>query len=1123
MSVTLESRIESRISTDPVTALKIQDLAKITPSKHSGQIRQRYFDVKRKLPRSPSLRSAVAGRLLKNLVKSPSTGSAMLLLIDSFGRKPVRHVDVHERRTMQSLVLKLKKYKASKNDAKFNDTVRKFKQKYNSVREFSAKIGMHRTQVQRLISVPKRHARAMTQEQRNVVLDCYSSTDFSLQLPFKRHAKFFYLRSSLSEAYAKYARRQDKAGFRVFSESSVYRCLKKRFRTRKQIPFKDCQCDTCVNHSLLLDALIVAKVKGLKRRVTQNILRSFCPMVDEKKGSTNRKLEFSDTLDEALTDHNRECIFRECQKCGAVHFQDKLIKENPDVDWGKEVHWSQWQKVTVFGQSTQNEQGNKKNSFRPTDKIRFKGSLAQLLTLFTESLNDISKHIFHFRWQTEQFDQCKQQLQENDVMLVMDFAMNYAHRRQFEIQKGFFSRRTSTMHPVIAFYPCPHDCCDQVVKDEIMILSDDHTHDSHAVITYVDKALCHLREKGVTINRIVMWSDNCGAQYKNCKIFEHMSKIFDVLVMRCFFCAKHGKADADGAIGRLSQHLDTAIRSGKLEASSAAELVRYCNANLQLCQEDPEMCCHYQRHYYEVLENQINRDRPEIEPQTVEGTQKLHAVRNTGVAGILEVRESSCFCEVCFINEPGKCKNKRLVKPFAWARVYIDLVIDQSFENKLWKGFSEKFKNRRKFNFIPKSKSKGGNKARGKRRKRVSHKGKVRQVKINVPPGKESGPKVNRTNVKKRSLNIHISKAKSKDRSACSDMDTSDWSLPDLNETLESGRGNKHNDTSELESYQSPVAGRTREKTKRDGVVIKTSTPSHGSSEVVHVCSLSPIPKEEHAVCGKLSNDPDIIDLSHDFGEPGKETFNFDTFHRKLCGCKSYEELETVVHSEKSKIPPLAMRYVSDIQVNSDVIDNHSRRFLPSDLPIDLKLHHLIDIEPDGNCYYRCLSRLSYGDPERFTELRCRITVDSVLNMSNYLNHEYLMRDATHMHKAREDFTIATYYCLYSKASNAGQLSQTERGIKMAYKSEVLRTVRNAEYAGLWQFHSGANVLNCKIFMALSEKNFRANSRPDFNRLFLPSKCDRQSKMLGLLWIPSVEQRGKVEYNHIIPFIRLKR
>ena len=98
---------------------------------------------------------------------------------------------------MQSLVLKLEKYKASKNDAIFNYTVRKFKQKYNSVREFSAKIEIHRTQLQLLISVDKRHGIAMTQEQRNVVLDCYSSREFLLQLPFNRHAKYFYLRSSL--------------------------------------------------------------------------------------------------------------------------------------------------------------------------------------------------------------------------------------------------------------------------------------------------------------------------------------------------------------------------------------------------------------------------------------------------------------------------------------------------------------------------------------------------------------------------------------------------------------------------------------------------------------------------------------------------------------------------------------------------------------------------------------------------------------------------------------------------------------------------------------------------------------------------------------------------------------
>ena len=75
-----------------------------------------------------------------------------------------------------------------------------------------------------------------------------------------------------------YAKEQMKLGFRVLSQSSVYRCLKGRFCVRKKIPFKDTQCEDCVNSSLLVDALIVAKVRGIKRRNTENVLNSFCPL-----------------------------------------------------------------------------------------------------------------------------------------------------------------------------------------------------------------------------------------------------------------------------------------------------------------------------------------------------------------------------------------------------------------------------------------------------------------------------------------------------------------------------------------------------------------------------------------------------------------------------------------------------------------------------------------------------------------------------------------------------------------------------------------------------------------------------------------------------------------------------
>ena len=47
-----------------------------------------------------------------------------------------------------------------------------------------------------------------------------------------------------------------------------------------------------------------------------------------------------------------------------------------------------------------------------------------------------------------------------------------------------------------------------------------------------------------------------------------MSKVQDIPIQRHYFCARHGKAEADGAIGRLSMHIDAVVRSGSHEFGS---------------------------------------------------------------------------------------------------------------------------------------------------------------------------------------------------------------------------------------------------------------------------------------------------------------------------------------------------------------------------------------------------------------------------------------------------------------------------------------------------------------------------------------------------------------------------
>ena len=147
--------------------------------------------------------------------------------------------------------------------------------------------------------------------------------------------------------------------FVVLSHTSVYRCLKGKFCIRKKIPFKDTQCAECINNSLIVYALIVGKGKGVKRRITENVLNSYCKLENNESDSTtknkmksSRKLEFHN--EEWITDHNRDCIFRQCKKCSTINYQELILRHNPEINWDQEVTWHQWQNVIV-GENNTNE------------------------------------------------------------------------------------------------------------------------------------------------------------------------------------------------------------------------------------------------------------------------------------------------------------------------------------------------------------------------------------------------------------------------------------------------------------------------------------------------------------------------------------------------------------------------------------------------------------------------------------------------------------------------------------------------------------------------------------------------------------------------------------------------
>ena len=86
------------------------------------------------------------------------------------------------------------------------------------------------------------------------VRNFFKNSRISLQLPYKRHAKYYYLRSPLAVAYEEYVLEQTKLNCRVLSKSAVYRCLKGQFRVRKKYLSKSVSvtCVSTIAYSLML-------------------------------------------------------------------------------------------------------------------------------------------------------------------------------------------------------------------------------------------------------------------------------------------------------------------------------------------------------------------------------------------------------------------------------------------------------------------------------------------------------------------------------------------------------------------------------------------------------------------------------------------------------------------------------------------------------------------------------------------------------------------------------------------------------------------------------------------------------------------------------------------------------
>ena len=404
----------------------------------------------------------------------------------------------------------------------------------------------------------------------------------------------------------------------------------KNILTVNKHKFANCLCDICLNVSKKVQALRAKFQKAsIKINDKYDIMKATMCIP-----SADKQLDIS-------------CIKRSCNKCG-VHLLKAILQP---LQSAESISWQVWETKKFVPKSKEGELKKGQGIVKQV-LVQKTDCLSNLFEELFKELISFPQHILNAQFQQEQYYLLKENLPDNWLLSIEDYAENWRTLYQDEPQAAHFSYEQATILTKVGHYKCPK--CSHLVTESTAFISDDMIHDSH-VVHEANKIFSeHIKNRGVKVENHVIFSDGCSSQFKSKIPFQYVAdsaEHFAYPIERSYFGSKHGKSQCDALGGFIKKKalLHVLSRSGLLQ--SAKDLFDFAVEHLS-----KELDCdtHLSRNFF-YLSNIVRPD--DMDPNPLKGTLKVHQVRSSG-ANTVSFRELCCFCSECLSGQYVSCRNQ---------------------------------------------------------------------------------------------------------------------------------------------------------------------------------------------------------------------------------------------------------------------------------------------------------------------------------------------------------------------------------------------------------------------------------------------------------------------------------
>ena len=219
-----------------------------------------------------------------------------------------------------------------------------------------------------------------------------------------------------------------------------------------------------------------------------------------KLHALTRKIKYRDLIQHAVCSvDNVNCMLKRCEKCpgkvGVLKALNEMLEMN-DITLKERIEYKSWvdEGSRASLQTLENE----------TEKFKIE---------LSEDIHKLTVHHYVADEQSRYLKYCKDNLQPDTCIILMDFSENYSFIIQESVQAFYYNNDQATIHPFCMYYKQENN--EKLLNQNFCVISDTKDHFAYTVNAFTEKLISEIVKDYGWIKNIIYFSDGAPQQYKN--------------------------------------------------------------------------------------------------------------------------------------------------------------------------------------------------------------------------------------------------------------------------------------------------------------------------------------------------------------------------------------------------------------------------------------------------------------------------------------------------------------------------------------------------------------------------------------------------------------------------------